>query len=90
MLTVYTKDWCGYCNMAKAYLKKYDIPFEEINIDHDNAAREYMIAEGHRTAPQIYKDGKLFIAGGADALTSLTEQELRERMGELGLDGLSL
>ena len=49
-----------------------------------------MIAEGHRTAPQIYKDGKLFVEGGADALTSLTEQELRERMGDLDLTGLTL
>ena len=90
MLTVYTKVWCGYFNMAKAYLQKYDIAFEEINIDHDKQAREYMISEGHRTAPQIYQDGKLFVEGGADALVSLSEQEIRERTGDLGLDDLSL
>jgi glutaredoxin len=90
MITVYTKDWCGYCNIAKAYLKKHEIPFEEINIDHDNKAREYMISEGHYTAPQIYYEGKLLVEGGCDALTSLSSNEIKERMGNFDLSGLSL
>ena len=90
VLTVYTKDRCGYCNMVKAYLKEQEIPFEEINIDHDNEAREYMISEGHYTAPQIYYEGKLLVEGGCDALTGLSSNEIKERMGNFDLGGLSL
>ena len=90
MLTVYTKHWCGYCDMAKAYLKKQDIPYNEINIDDDSDARAFMISEGHATAPQIYNDGKLLVEGGCNGLTSLSGTEIRERMGDLGLNDLTL
>jgi glutaredoxin len=90
MLKIYTKNLCPYCDMAKAYLKRHDIPFEEMNIEEDSEAREFLLLRGHRTVPQIYHSGALFVEGGADALTKLSAQEIRERMGELGLDGLSL
>ena len=32
-LTVYTAPWCGDCRVAKAWLKKHNIAFHEINID---------------------------------------------------------
>jgi len=54
MLTLYSKNNCGYCLQAKALLKNNDIPFEEVNIDTDDVAREFVINEGHRTMPQIY------------------------------------
>lgn len=76
--------------MAKAYLQKYDIAFEEINIDHDSQAREYMISEGHRTAPQIYHNGKLLVEGGASGLVSLSGAEIKERLGDLDFSDISL
>ena len=51
---VYTKNACGYCNMAKNLLKSKNITFEEVNIDDQPEAREFVINEGHRTMPQIY------------------------------------
>ena len=90
MITVYTKHWCGYCDMAKNYLRENNIEFTEINIDDDTDAREYMRAEGHRTAPQIYYNGKLLVEGGATGLLSTSVTELKERMGDLGLDDLTL
>ena len=33
MLTLYTKNNCGYCLQAKAMFKNNDIPFEEVNIE---------------------------------------------------------
>jgi len=76
--------------MAKAYLKRHDIPFEEMNIEEDSEAREFLVIRGHKTVPQIYQHGALFVEGGCDGLTKLSPQELRERMGDLGLAGLSL
>jgi len=90
MITMYTKDLCGYCSMAKAYLTKLDLEFGEINTDHDPDARTFMISEGHTTVPQLYHNNKLLIEGGCDGLTSLSSTEIRERMGDLGLSDLSL
>ncbi len=90
MLTVYTKHLCGYCDMAKAHLKKCDIKYEEINIDDDKEAHAFVVSQGHYTAPQIYHQGKLLVEGGCNGLTNLSATEIKERMGDLGLGGLSL
>ena len=37
MITVYSKAGCGYCTLAKEYLKKHNFEFEEIRIDLDKA-----------------------------------------------------
>ena len=64
MITVYSKNNCPYCVQAKNLLKQKDIVFEEINIETTPGAREFIMAEGQRTVPQIYQDGKLLVEGG--------------------------
>lgn len=76
--------------MTKHYLRENNIEFTEINIDDDRDAREYMRSQGHKTAPQLYQNNKLLVEGGYTGLVSLGIQELKERMGDLDLDGLSL
>jgi glutaredoxin len=76
MLTIYSKSSCTYCDQAKALLKSKDIPFTEVRIDEDQSAREFIVSEGHRTVPQIYKDGKLFVKGGFQGLRALNNEEL--------------
>jgi glutaredoxin 3 len=64
MITVYSKNNCPYCTQAKNLLKSRGVAFEEINIEERPEAREFILAEGHRTMPQIYQDGKILVAGG--------------------------
>ena len=64
---------------AKNLLKLKNIAFEEINIEQDPTARQFVLEQGHRTVPQIYKDGKLFVEGGFQGLSKLTEEQLKER-----------
>jgi glutaredoxin 3 len=80
MLTVYSKTVCPFCVNAKNYLKSKDIPFEEINIEKDEQARQFILEKGHRTVPQIYFQGKLFVEGGFQGLSKLTQTDIRERM----------
>lgn len=80
MLTVYSKTVCPYCVNAKNYLKSKNIPFTEINIEDDTQAREFIQSQGHRTVPQIYFEGKLFVEGGFQGLSKLSEAAIRERM----------
>ena len=81
MLTVYSKNNCPFCVQAKNLLQLKGIEYEEIKIDENPEAREFVLAEGHRTVPQIYKDGALFVQGGYQGLSKLTESELKEKAG---------
>ena len=85
-LTVYTKDFCGYCVMAKRQLTAMNIEFEEVNIELDTEIRTWLIEQGHRTMPQIYWKGELFVENGAQGLEKLTEDQIRTKMGEIDFD----
>jgi len=41
------------------------------------------MSEGHRTVPQIYQDGKLFVEGGFQGLSKLTEDQLKEKLNAI-------
>jgi glutaredoxin 3 len=83
MLTVYSKDSCPFCEQAKNLLTMKKIAFEVIRIDEDLDAREFIMSQGHRTVPQIYQDGKLFVSGGYQGLQKLTNEQLNEMLGEI-------
>lgn len=88
MLTLYTKNNCGYCMQAKALLKNNNIEFEEINIEENPEARDFVINEGHRTMPQIYKDGKLFVEGGYTGLRDLGVPVIKEKLNGINTAAL--
>ena len=72
-LTVYSKDNCPFCDRAKNLLRLKGIEFTEVRIDLDSEAKQFIVNEGHRTVPQIYKDGDLFVKGGYNGLARLDE-----------------
>ena len=74
MITVYSKNNCPFCVQAKNLLKIKGIEFEEVKIDEDSEAREFVLAEGHRTVPQIYQDGKLLVEGGFQGLSKQSSE----------------
>lgn len=88
MLTLYTKNNCGYCLQAKALLKNNDIPFEEVNIESSEDAKNFVINEGHRTMPQIYREGELFVEGGYQGLSGLGVDTIKTKLGLTSLGSL--
>lgn len=68
MITIYSKTNCPYCVQAKNLLKLKGVEFEEINIEQNPEAREFIVAEGHKTVPQIYHKGTLLVEGGYQGL----------------------
>ncbi len=59
-LTMYTTTWCGYCRTLKKGLKREGITFDEVNIEDDPAAAEYVqsVNGGNQTVPTVvYPDG---------------------------------
>ena len=79
MITVYTKDFCPYCDGAKAYLKKIGEEYKEVNITNDETLREWMKTQGHKTVPQLYYNDKLLVEGGYTGLTQLLPQDIQEK-----------
>lgn len=83
MITLYSKPMCPYCDMAKHYLTKNEIEYEEIRVDTNPEAREFLLSEGHRTMPQVYHNGKLLVAGGGQALVRMDPNTVKELIGEV-------
>ena len=90
MITVYSKPLCHYCTMAKQYLETNGFEYEEIRVDTNPEAREFLISEGHRTMPQIYNNGKLLVAGGGQALVRMDPKMVRELIGEIDVGDIQL
>lgn len=52
---IYLTHWCPYCQRAKALLDHRAIPYEEVDVDGDQATRRWLReATGQRTVPQIF------------------------------------
>jgi glutaredoxin len=81
MLTVYSKNNCPFCVKAKHLLETKGIAYTEVKIDETPEAREFVVAEGHRTVPQIYQDGKLLVEGGYQGLAKQDEEFFTQLKG---------
>lgn len=73
MLTVYSKNNCPFCEKAKYLLEQKGVKYQEVKIDEDSVAREFILSEKHRTVPQIYQDNKLLVEGGYQGLAKQSE-----------------
>ena len=80
MITVYTKTVCGYCGVAKRWLKNNGFTFEEVNIEHDASARDLLVRNGFRSVPQIFFGNGVLVEGGADGLKKETKETLQEKI----------
>jgi glutaredoxin len=76
--------------MAKQWLEKNGFEYEEIRVDTNPEAREFLLSEGHRTMPQIYNNGKLLVAGGGQALVRMNPNTVRELIGEIDVSDFKL
>jgi mycoredoxin len=75
MLTMYTTTWCGFCVRLKAGLRAAGIAFQEVNIEEDPSAADFVMSVngGNRTVPTL-----LLPDGGA--LTNPSVAEVRDRL----------
>jgi len=80
MLTIYTKPNCIFCNRAKNLLTQKGIAFEEIDVTSDAERLAFLKEQGHKMVPQIYQGDSLFVQGGFEGLSKLSDIELQERL----------
>lgn len=83
MLKMYTTAWCGDCTITKNYLRKFEIPFEEIDIEADDEAAAYVVSMngGKRSVPTLVFDGQ------ATSLSGFTRAKLDAFLRRHGLGG---
>tara|TARA_B100001769_G_scaffold106264_1_gene82528 strand:- start:351 stop:599 length:249 start_codon:yes stop_codon:yes gene_type:complete len=74
----YTTDWCGDCVRSKALLNKLNLPFNEINVDLNEDANEFIktLQVNQRRIPTIVFEDKSFLVEPSDV-------ELENKLKEL-------
>jgi mycoredoxin len=78
-LTVYTTSWCGYCHRLKMALKSEAISYDEVDIEQDPAAAEFVgsVNGGNRTVPTVkFADGS--------TLTNPSAAQVKAKLAEVG------
>lgn len=77
-IKMYTTTWCGDCRNAKRFLNERGVPFDEINIEEQEGAAEYVMSinGGKRKVPTFVIEGRAF---------NLSPYDERKLKAELGL-----
>ncbi len=59
MIKMYTTSWCGDCRVTKRVLEQRGLEFEEINIEQNPEAAEYVMSVngGRRSVPTLEFNG---------------------------------
>lgn len=75
MLTVFSKNNCPNCVKLKNQLNSWNVQYEEVNIEQDINARNFVVEQGHRMVPVLYN-------GSENIQTSnLTKEKLQQIIG---------
>jgi mycoredoxin len=77
MIRIYTRSWCEDSVEAKKFLEEHRLLFEEIDIEKDPKAREFVMSvnEGKQRTPTFEVDGRTFHCSPFDA------ERLRRELG---------
>jgi mycoredoxin len=77
-LTMYSTPWCGYCYRLKTMLNSAGIAYDEVDIEQDPAAAEFVssVNNGNRTVPTIkFTDGS--------TMTNPSGQQIKQKLAEI-------
>lgn len=75
---MYTTPWCGYCNRLKTVLMASGISYDEVDIEQDTAAAQFVgsVNGGNHTVPTVkFADGS--------TLTNPAANEIEAKLAEL-------
>jgi mycoredoxin len=72
---MYTTSWCGYCHRLKRLMTEAGIEFDEVDVEHDDAAASFVMGQnaGDRTVPTL-----LFADGST--LTNPSLRDIQEKV----------
>lgn len=78
MLTIYSKNNCQQCDQVKALLTTKGVEFNEVKVDQDPEARNFLLAQGHRSVPQLYLNEQLVVPGGFPSLQRFNDSDFQK------------
>lgn len=62
MVKIYSTSTCPYCEMAKEYLKRHKVKYENYDVSNDQKAQEEMVKKSHQMGvPVIDIDGIIIV-----------------------------
>ena len=70
-IKLFSKNNCMQCKMAKRFLSENQIAFEEINIDNEPEALEFLKEQGFQSVTVITSDAQTIIGFRPDQLRQL-------------------
>ena len=77
-IEVYTADWCGSCQRAKAWMHQHDVAFTEVDIDRRAGAREQLRALNPQgSIPTFDVAGTVLVGFDASRLTTTIDGAAR-------------
>ena len=79
MITIYTRDNCQFCDMAKALLESRGVEYRTVNVSEQSEARDFLVENGHRSVPQIFR-GTTHIPGGYQGIAGMSEEEFNTKV----------
>lgn len=77
-VVMYCTSWCPDCKRARAWLKKHQIEYTEIDIDHNSKAEQQVRqwANGNRTTPTFDINGAIVVDFEVERLSELLNIKL--------------
>lgn len=60
---VYSTTWCGFCKMAKNYLKQLGVEYNDIDIEKDPVAGNEVVQKSGQTGVPVLDIGGSIIVG---------------------------
>jgi mycoredoxin len=76
-ITMYSTQWCGYCHRLKTVLKSAGIAYDEVDIENDPAAAEFVgsVNGGNHVVPTVkFADGSTLTNPGANEVKAKLAQ----------------
>lgn len=68
---IFSKNNCMQCKMTKRFLSENNIPFEEVNIDVEPEAIEWLKGQGYQSVPVTVSSETAIIGFRPDQLKTL-------------------
>lgn len=76
IIKIYSTPTCPYCKLAKEWLKKQGVEYEDLNVAEDEKAKEEMIEKsGQMGVPVVLIDGEILIQPNNEQLKKALKLE---------------
>lgn len=62
-VTIYSADWCGFCQAAKQYLGRLGVPYTEKNVDEQREYAEESVQKSGQTGIPVLDINGTIIVG---------------------------